>query len=152
MREDDRVLLARDFTGDVDTEAPVVVLIDSNGGPVLAMIQFTAHPATAFHPERPCIFGEYAQTAADHFSTALDGIPVAFLQGCSGDVNSKGLLTGDLDRARKHGDYLGETYVEVVKRLKRSESDELNLAHGVSELPLCDLPPRSTLLAHSCPN
>ena len=101
MREEDRLLLGRDFCGDIDDDAPVVCLSDAADRPVVLFAHYNAHPATAYHPEHKTVCGEYAQTAAhvlgDHFARAGKTPPVAFLQGCAGDINSKGLLTGDVE-------------------------------------------------------
>ena len=61
MREEDRVLLAADFCGDIDDDASLVALKDKSGAPVCFLAQFTGHPATAYHPEDPVVFGAQHQ-------------------------------------------------------------------------------------------
>ena len=150
MREEDRRLLARDFCGDIDDHAPVVCLSDKSGRPVVLLTHFNAHPATAFHPEHRLVCGEYPQTAAkvlaDHFTREGEAPPVAFLQGCAGNVNSKGLLSGDVGLSQKLGRYLGETYIKAAGRLQPSRTDRLGLVRCKTELPLAPLPSERSLL------
>ena len=144
MREEDRRALGRDFTGDVDDEAPVVVLHDAHGRVVTAILQFNAHPATAYHPEHGAVFGEYPQVAAglvaEHL--AVDDRPArtAFLQGCAGDINSKGLLSGDIDRARRHGRWLGQACIKALRTLTASQRRDMGFARVVARVPLRPLP------------
>ena len=150
MREEDRLLLGRDFCGDIDDDAPVVCLSDKTGRPVVFLTHYNAHPATAYHPERKVICGEYAQTAANtlasHFARNGKTPPVAFLQGCAGDMNSKGLLSGDVEFAFKLGRTLGGTYLKTAKRLKPSQTDTLGLVRLVADVPLAPLPSERSLL------
>ena len=144
MREEDRLAQGRDFSGDVDDEAPVVILGDDRGRVVTAILQFNAHPATAYHPEHGIVFGEYPQTAAGCVSEhlAVDGAPAAtaFLQGCAGDINTKGLLSGDIDRARRHGRMLGQTYLKTLRHLTASERRDMDFVRVVAQVPLRPLP------------
>jgi hypothetical protein len=143
MREEDRLLLGRDFNGDIDDDAPVVVLRDERGEPILALLHFNAHPATAFHPEHPIIFGEYAQVAADSVGRHLGRkrrVPVAFLQGCAGDINSKGLLTGDVARARAQGAYLAESYRKALQSLNPSSDGTFAFVRRVARVPFRRFP------------
>ena len=151
MREEDRLLLGRDFCGDIDDHAPVVCLSDKSGRPVVLLAHFNAHPATAFHPEHRVVCGEYPQTAAhvlaDHFARDGQAPPVAFLQGCGGDTNSKALLSGDVELSRKFGRYLGQTYIKAAGKLQPSRSNRLGLARCMTQLPLANLPAERALLA-----
>ena len=144
MREADRRLLGRDFCGDIDDDAPVVCLSDRSGRPVVLLAHFNAHPATAYHPEHRIVCGEYPQTAArmlaDHFGRDGQRPPVAFLQGCAGDINSKQLLSGDVELSRKHGRLLGGSFVKAAGRLTESQSERLGLLRCTAELPLAPLP------------
>jgi hypothetical protein len=36
-----------------------------SGQTIAALTQFTGHPVTAYHPERPVVFGEWPQVACD---------------------------------------------------------------------------------------
>ena len=117
MREEDRVLMGKDFRGDVDTVAPVVVLKNTAGQVVVALAQFTGHPVTSYHPENPVVFGDWPQVACDRLEKHFDPkgcIPVAFLQGCAGDVNSKEMFCGGVKRATEFGQMLGQSYIGRV--------------------------------------
>ena len=149
MREEDRRLLGRDFCGDVDTEAPLVCLRGKDGEPVCFLVQYTAHPATAFHPEHPNVFGEYAQVACERLSACYSNghdVPVAFLQGCSGDINSKGLLSGDIAQATRYGERLAEVYIKASRKLRSSERNDFAFARAAVDVPLKHLPSQKHLL------
>jgi hypothetical protein len=121
MREEDRQLLGKDFRGDIDEEAPVVVLRGQRRTPVAILVQFTGHPVTAYHPEKPVSFGDYPQAACNVLSKHAGGAPVAFLQGCAGDVNSKHMFSGDTALATRYGRWLGQSYVKAFRAAVRSE-------------------------------
>jgi hypothetical protein len=139
MREEDRLLVGRDYRGDIDTQAPVVVFRDEAGRAVAGLCQFTGHPITSYHPEKPVVFGEWPQVAA--------GVPVGFLQGCAGDVNSKELFTGGVKRATEFGRMLGESYATALAGLKRSQRDGMDLAVETVGVPLAPLPSVAVLRA-----
>ena len=144
MREPDRLALGPDFSGEIDTQAPVVRLTDENGKVVAFLTQFNAHPATAYHPEHPWIHGEYPQIAcemlASHVGSDAAEPTVAFLQGCAGQMNSKGLLTGDIERAQRHGESLGRSFIEAAGRLQPSASSRLGFAREIARVPYAPLP------------
>lgn len=140
MREEDRRRIARDFHGDVDSDVPVVMLRRQDESPVTIFLQYTAHPATAYDPEVPNVFGEYPQVACEVVSEAFDGTPVGFLQGAAGDINSKGLLTGDADLARRFGERLGRAAVKACRSLKPSTRDDAVWSQAVANVPLGRLP------------
>lgn len=146
MREEDRVLQGADYNGDMDPEAPVVVLKNDQGKVVSAIVQFTGHPVTGFSAETPIVFGDFPQAACDHLSKHLSGggggaeVPVGFLQGCAGDINAKEMLTGGVERANEFGRMLGGSYVDALPSLKKSERPGLSFAHAVVDLPLAPLP------------
>ncbi|MCX7427087.1 MAG: hypothetical protein NTW96_15865, partial [Planctomycetia bacterium] len=130
MREEDRVLVATDYRGDVDTQAPLVVFKNSAGRIVAALAQFTGHPVTSYHPEKPVVFGDWPQVAADLVGEKLDpagAVPVGFLQGCAGDVNSKEMFCGGVERATAFGRMLGDSYVKAAATLQPSRRDGLDL-------------------------
>jgi len=150
MREEDRALVAKDYRGDVDTPAPVVVFKNQAGRTVAALCQFTGHPVTSYHPERPVVFGDWPQVAADVLAGHLDGagsVPVGFLQGCAGDVNSKEMFSGGVKRATELGRMLGESYVKAVATLRPSRRDGLDVAVEMVPVPLAPLPPPDVLTA-----
>lgn len=130
MREEDRLLVATDYRGDVDTQAPLVVFKDEAGHAVAALAQFTGHPVTSYNPERPVVHGDWPQTACRVVAAALAErdaagagpagrtVPVGFPQGCAGDVNSKGMFAPDGPaRAEEFGRMLGGRLVESIPRL-----------------------------------
>lgn len=150
MREEDRVLLGDDFSGDIDSTAPVVVFRNQSGSAVAALTQFTGHPVTSYHPERTIVFGEWPQVACDILAEHLrssDGtqIPVGFLQGCAGNVNSKQMLSGDVQRSNEFGRMLGNAYVEAMGQMKQSTCDGLDLIVERVGVPLGPLPSREVL-------
>ncbi len=150
MRETDRLLLGKDFCGDIDDDAPVVGFFNAANKPIAFLTQFTAHPVTAYHCEHVILHGEYPQIACDDLSAAFGGVPVAFMQGCAGDVNSKGLLSTkpaaeNVRDAERFGHYLGDTYRQTAAALKRSKRCGLNLGHQEVVLPFGPLPAARSL-------
>lgn len=105
---------------------------------------------TSYHPERPVIFGDWPQVATDvlaeHLGSA-EGVPVGFLQGCAGDVNSKEMFCGGVQRATEFGRMLGESYVRAIAELHPSQRDGLDVAVETVRVPLAPLPPRNVLVA-----
>lgn len=150
MREEDRDLLGADFNGDIDRQAPVVVLKNDRGEVVTAILQFTGHPVTTFHPERPVVFGEWPQVACDDVAAFLspsNPVPVSFLQGCAADVNSKGMFRGDVALSEHYGHLLGGSYIAALPRLRTSKRDGFDHAAEMVQVPLGPLPSKEDLLA-----
>ncbi|MEZ6127115.1 MAG: hypothetical protein R3C59_00370 [Planctomycetaceae bacterium] len=150
MREQDRLLLGRDFNGDIDQQAPIVTFRNASGNTVAALTQFTGHPVTAYHPERPVVFGEWPQVACDAVSAYLANgleVPVGFLQGCAGDVNSKEMLCGTVARSTQFGAMLGESYIRALSELQPSVRDGMDFSNETVNLPLAPLPLRDMLAA-----
>jgi hypothetical protein len=150
MREEDRDLMGVDFNGDIDRQAPIVVLKNARGEPVAALTQFTSHPCTCYHPEKPVVFGDWPQVACDvvakHLSPSKP-LAVSFLQGCAGEVNSKGMFRGDVALSEKYGRMLGESYIKALGQLKQSRRDGLNYAAETARIPLGPLPSEKVLKA-----
>ncbi|MBN2457314.1 MAG: hypothetical protein JXB29_12395 [Sedimentisphaerales bacterium] len=151
MREEDRKLVGEDFNGDIDREVPVVVFQGKNGKPIAALLQFTGHPVTSYRPEKLTIFGDYPSVAADILGQALgkggQAIPVAFLQGCAGDVNSKEMFAGGVSRAQKFGEMLGQSAIDALANLKPSHLDSMDYTEQKVAIPLAPLPGRDLILA-----
>jgi len=151
MREEDRRLVGKDFNGDIDRQAPVVVFKGASGRAVAGLVQFTGHPVTSYHPEKPVVCGDWPQTATDTVGRKLADnsapIPVGFLQGCAGDVNSKEMFCGGIERARQFGRMLGETYIEALAHLKPSCQAGMGYAVETVPVPLAPLPCEETLRA-----
>jgi hypothetical protein len=126
MREEDRRLLGKDFRGKIDPEAPVVCLKNAKGLPVSFLVQYTGHPVTAYHPERPIVYGEWPQVACEELSGRYSDIPVSFLQGCAGDINSKEMFFGGVTRSQQFGHALGQTYLRTTKKLRASKRSGMN--------------------------
>lgn len=152
MREEDRMLLGGDFNGDIDDDAPVVAFIGADNKPVCFLVQFTSHPCTAYNAEKPITFGDYAQVACDDLSAAYGGVPVAFLQGCSGEVNSKYFMADisveeRVANATRLGHYLGETYIAASRSLTPSHTHDLGVAWQRVRLPFKPVPPERKLRA-----
>ncbi|MBL7038177.1 MAG: hypothetical protein ISR77_06075 [Pirellulaceae bacterium] len=150
MREEDRVLVGDDFNGDIDTQAPVVVLKNATGQVVAALAQFTGHPVTSYHPEKPVVFGEWPQVACDLLAAHFDktgNTPVSFLQGCAGDVNSKEMFCGGVERSAEFGRMLGQSYIAALPKLRPSRRDGLDFAMEKVNVPLAPLPSAKVLIA-----
>ena len=152
MRDEDRVLLGQDFCGDIDDDAPVVAFTGLDGKPVCFMVQFTAHPVTAYHPESPVTFGDYVQIACDDLSAAHEGVPVMFLQGCAGETNSKLFLlkipaAERVANATRFGHLLGETYLAASRSLRASQCFDLAFAWRSVFLPFTAVPSKRRLQA-----
>jgi hypothetical protein len=148
MREEDRDLMGVDFNGDIDRQAPIVVLKNEQGKVVAALVQFTGHPCTCYHPEKPIVFGDWPQVACDVVAQRLGTAgpaPVSFLQGCAGDVNSKGMFRGDVALSTKYGNMLGESYLKALEKLQPSSRDGLDYELTKVKIPLAPLPSQETL-------
>jgi len=150
MREEDRVLMGKDYNGDVDRQAPVVLLKNPAGRVVVALAQFTGHPVTSYHPEKPVVSGDWPQVACDLLGEHLgdgEAVPVAFLQGCAGDVNSKEMFCGGVERATEFGRMLGQSYVDALAKLEPSRRDGFDFATEKVGVPLAPLPSVEVLKA-----
>ncbi|MDP1586635.1 MAG: hypothetical protein Q8M07_02730, partial [Prosthecobacter sp.] len=150
MREEDRDLMGVDFKGDVDEQAPIVVLKNERGEVVTALTHFTAHPCTCYHPEKPVVFGDWPQVACDHLAAHLSPnkpISVSFLQGCAGDVNSKGMFRGDVNLSKQYGRMLADSYIAALEKLQPSKRDGLDFAIEKVRIPLAPLPSEDVLKA-----
>ena len=150
MREEDRVLLGKDFRGDVDQQAPVVVFRNMAGEPVGALVQFTGHPVTSYHPEKPVVFGEWPLVACDMVGRHLSPdspVAVGFLQGCAGDVASKMMFHGGVEMATRYGRLLGASYIEALEDLRPSRRDGFDYAMEKVRVPLAPLSSEEVLLA-----
>ncbi len=152
MRDEDRVLQGADFNGDIDDDAPVVAFHNLDGTPVCFLVQFTGHPVTSYHPESPVTHGDYSQVACDDLSAAHGGVPVMFLQGCAGDINSKLFLlklppAERVANATKLGHLLGETYVAASRSLRPSKRHDLGFAWQSVFLPFTPVPSERRLRA-----
>jgi hypothetical protein len=150
MREEDRVLLGKDFSGDIEDDAPVIALVSEDGKPVCFLAHFTGHPATDYHPEHPVVHGDYPQVACDDLSEAFGGVPVGFLQGCAGDLNSKGLLAPKPIEEKwadavRYGHWLGATYIRTAKHLQYSATDDVAFSWERVQLPFQKVPSPRTL-------
>lgn len=145
MREADRLLLGNDFSGEIEDNAPVIAFVGSDDKPVCFLVQFTGHPATDYHPENPIVHGDFPQVACDDLSDAYDGVPVGFLQGCAGDLNSKGLLCPKpaeekLEDMLRYGHRLGDTYIQTARNLRYSDANDVAFSWQRVRMPFQKLP------------
>jgi hypothetical protein len=150
MREEDRVLVGEDFRGDIDRQAPLVLFKNQAGRPVCALAQFTGHPVTSYHPERPVVFGDYPQVACDVLAqrlSASSSVPVGFLQGCGADISSKKMFRGGVEEATRYGRMLGESLIAAIDKLRPSSRDGLDYAVEELQVPLAPLPSEQVLQA-----
>src|SRR5690606_29278863 len=90
-------------------------------------------------------YGQFPQTASEKVSTFFNGIPVGFIQGTSGDVNSKHMLTGTIDQAREAGELLGQTMIIAAKNLRSSTRGGMDWALKTTFVPYDELPSRAEL-------
>lgn len=143
--EEERQQHGPDYTGVIDPDAKVMLLRGESGRPVAALAFFTGHPVTGFNPEVMVSFGQWSQVACEILSGHLGGIPVGFLQGCAGDVNSKYMLTGTIQQGIELGRYLGESYIAAVGALHRSKRPGLQWSREKVRIPHADLPVAASL-------
>jgi hypothetical protein len=140
MREEDRVGIARDYWGDIEKDAPVVCFSNRQGQPIGFLVQYAGHPVTAYNPETFTCFGEWPQVACDVLSARYKGVPVGFLQGCSGDINSKFMFSGDVNASIRLGKFLGGTYVSALRSLKDSRRGDMAIGQEIAKVPFAPLP------------
>lgn len=145
MREEDRLLEGEGYRGNIDPDAKVVVLKSKDSKPVAAISFFTGHPVAAYNPEKLISFGQFPQVASEILSKHLGNVPVAFVQGCCGDINCKHMLTGTIDQARTLGEYLGETFIIATKNLRPSKRQGLEWSREQVYVPSAPLPSAESL-------
>lgn len=145
MREEDRLLVGEGYRGLIDPEAMVVVFKSRADKAVAAFSFFTGHPVAAYNPEKMMSYGQFPQVASERLSQYLGGAPVAFVQGCGGDINAKHMLTGTIEQARLLGEQLGETFVIAAKSLRKSKRTGLEWSREVVGVPLAPLPSQPSL-------
>jgi hypothetical protein len=146
IREEDRLLLGEEYTGEIDPDAVVVLFRGLHGRPVAALAFFTGHPVTAYRPERMIVFGEWPQVACEILAEKL-GAPVGFLQGSAGDINSRYLMSGTVEQSRRFGGYLGEAFGRAVEARRPSARSGLRRQDLTVQIPHAPLPPEAALRA-----
>ncbi|GGG73261.1 hypothetical protein GCM10007415_00810 [Parapedobacter pyrenivorans] len=148
IREEDRLALGEGYRGLIDPDATVVLFRSIDDNKVFAAFTFfTGHPVAAYNPENLISYGQFPQDANDMLSAYFGGIPVAFLQGPGGDINSKHMLTGTMEQAKELGKLLGETFIVAAKKAKPSVRSGLTWQRQSVHIPLDHLPDKQTLLA-----
>ena len=145
IREEDRMELGDSYIGTIDPDATVVILRGKNGHPVTALTFFTGHPVTGYNPEHMVSFGQFPQVACEKLSSYLGGVPVAFFQGCAGDINSKYMLTGTIEQSRQLGEYLGDSFIKAANSVHISQRSDLQWARKKVNIPLAELPDTNSL-------
>ena len=145
IREEDRQLLDPGYVGTIDPDATVVLLRGTDGQPVGAMAFYTGHPVTGYNPERMAAHGQWPQVACEKLSAHLGGIPVAFIQGCCGDINSKYMLTGTIQQAIEAGQLLGDSFIAATKNLHASKRTDFTWQRAKVTVPQAPLPPLADL-------
>src|SRR5262249_51932060 len=136
-----RVRLPGDYTGAIDPLASVVRCDGRDGAPRLVLAHFTGHPVISYNLERPVINPDYCGWAVADLAASFGAErPVAaFLQGCAGDVNAKGMFWGP-ELARRAGSTLGAAFARASRRATRVERPVLAVVRGVARVPYADLP------------
>jgi len=145
VREEDRMELGNSYIGRIDPEAIVVILRAKDKHPVTALTFFTGHPVTGYNPEHMVSFGQWPQVACEKLSNYLGGVPVAFFQGCAGDISSKYMLTGTIEQSRQLGEYLGDSFIKAANDLHTSQRSDLQWARKKVNIPLAELPDSNSL-------
>ena len=146
MREEDRQMAGEGYRGLIDPDVSVVVFKNTKTGkPEAALMMFACHPVVAYNPEKQFVHGQFPQIAAEMLSKELGDIPVGFLQGCSGDINAKYMLTGTIEQANEAGKMLGETAVIAARNLTCSKRSGLDWAVETAHIPYDDLPSEASL-------
>lgn len=146
MREEDRQLVGEGYVGKIDPDASVVVFKSSKTEkPIAALTMFAAHPVVAYNPEKQFSYGQFPQVASEMVSQYFNNIPVGFVQGTSGDINSKYMLTGTIQQAEEAGKLLGETMLIAAKNLRKSKRGGMDWSIQNAEIPYDNLPPLNEL-------
>jgi hypothetical protein len=145
MREEDRMQVGEGYLGLIDPEAMVVILKGKTDKPVAAVTFFTGHPVAAYNPEKMMSYGQFPQAASEKLSKHLGGIPVAFIQGCGGDINAKHMLTGTIEQARLLGEQLGDTFIIAARSLHKSKRTGMEWSREMVNVPLSPLPGAGSL-------
>ncbi|MDD4143486.1 MAG: hypothetical protein PHN68_02510 [Prolixibacteraceae bacterium] len=146
MREEDRLGIAGEgYHGVIDPEAIVVVFKNSSGKPVAALTSFTGHPVAAYNPEKLISYGQFPQAACEMLSSRLGNIPVAFVQGCAGNINAKYMLSGTFEEAEQLGRYLGKTFITATESLTPSKRTGIEWSREPVHIPLAELPSETVL-------
>ncbi|MEX2565486.1 MAG: hypothetical protein WD431_06060, partial [Cyclobacteriaceae bacterium] len=141
MREEDRLnLKGEGYHGLIDPDAAIVVFKDEEAKAVAAISFFTGHPVAAYSPEKMISYGQFPQVASEILSNYLGGIPVAFVQGCGGNINAKHMLTGTMEQARQLGENLGQSFIVAAKSLRPSKRVGLEWSREPVKIPLSELP------------
>lgn len=145
MREEDRLVEGEGYRGLIDPEAMVVILRGKTEKPVGAITFYTGHPVAAYNPEKMMSYGQFPQLASEKLSKHLGGVPVAFVQGCAGDINAKHMLTGTIEQSRLLGEQLGDTFIIASKSLRKSKRTGMEWSRERVNVPLSPLPDPSDL-------
>lgn len=146
MREEDRQLAGDGYRGLIDPDVSVVVFKHSETTkPVAALMMFSCHPVVAYNPEKQFAHGQFPQIASTMLSEELNGIPVGYLQGSSGDINAKYMLTGTIQQADEAGKMLGETAKIALKNLVKSKRTGMEWVKEPAYIPYDRLPSKSSL-------
>ncbi|MDF9798932.1 hypothetical protein OKW21_004195 [Catalinimonas alkaloidigena] len=146
VREEDRLNIeGKGYHGVIDPDAAVVIFKDVDAKPIAAISFFTGHPVAAYNPEKLISYGQFPQLGSEILSEHLGGAPVAFVQGCAGNINSKHMLTGTIEQARELGEQLGESLILATTRLKPSKRSGIELKQIIVKVPLNELPSEAQL-------
>lgn len=145
MREEDRLANGLGYVGVIDPDAIVVVFKNKTGKATAAISFFTGHPVAAYNPENMISYGQFPQAASESLSSHLGNIPVAFMQGCGGDINSKHMLTGTIDQAKDLGVKLSETFIIASDSLISSKRKGFEWSKEIVNVPFANLPSKVSL-------
>lgn len=145
IREEDRLPLGEGYRGLIDPDATVVLFKNTSGKYIAGLTFFTGHPVTAYSPEKMFSHGQFPQIATERLAKQLGDIPIGFVQGCAGDINSKYMLTGTIKDADLMGEYLAEAFLVAAKNLHKSQRIDFRWSREEVHVPFAKLPPVDSL-------
>ena len=146
MREEDRAKLPAGYTGTIAPTASIIRFDGPGGKPRLVLVHFTGHPVVSYNLEEPVINPDYSGWALQDLLASFGARPPvgAFLQGCAGDINAKGMFAGP-KLARESGNKLGRCFIGANRRARAVHHPVLATAHGTARIPYAPLPPLQEL-------
>lgn len=116
---DGSCLMLPNLTTEIDDTLTVLLLKDVNHKNVAGLIHFSCHPTCT---DENAVSSEYVGVCCEKVSRELDGIPVAFLQGFSGDIRPCLINDGTFYRGRLSDmKALGLRVAEDVRRILTSQ-------------------------------
>ncbi|MEX0643243.1 MAG: hypothetical protein WD468_11110 [Pirellulales bacterium] len=126
----------------IDPRLNVLRIDDERAKPIAAWVRFAAHPACVIF-DAP-MSAEYPGYLTEALSRSLEGAPVLFGYGASGDVNCIPMF-GSEDDSRRLGEKLADVALPSITSIRTQSPRRFLAATRTIELPL-DPPPSSEAL------